>query len=207
MGTNPNNTESYGDGMSDSYELSNASSDSGVNSDKDRAANTDPVSMENTSNSDLSESEESSASNSAISSGNNSNKTNNSESGINSTDKNSSDSNFAVSFESGDTIYQFPINMSGINDNDPTLNKLLNEFIDLSVKLTIVGHTDSTGDKAYNNTLSAQRARSVYRFLISKGYPSSLLTYEGLGENQPIGDNNTKKGRQLNRRVEIIIKK
>ena len=40
-----------------------------------------------------------------------------------------------------------------------------------------------------------------------KGYSSSLLTYDGLGESDPIGNNRTKQGRQSNRRVELIIEK
>ena len=76
-----------------------------------------------------------------------------------------------------------------------------------SIKLRIIGYTDSTGDVDFNDNLSIIRAKSVYNFLIRKGYTSSLLSYEGMGESKPISNNKTNKGRQLNRRVEIIIEK
>ena len=71
----------------------------------------------------------------------------------------------------------------------------------------IGGHTDSTGSEEYNEQLSRERAASVREFLIQAGIPASRLTSEGYGEARPIAPNNTAKGRQENRRVEISLDK
>lgn len=72
----------------------------------------------------------------------------------------------------------------------------------------IVGHTDSIGSNAYNQTLSENRANSVKAYLEAK-YSTmvSVSSAFGLGETKPIATNDTDAGRQQNRRVEIIIKK
>ena len=113
----------------------------------------------------------------------------------------------SLTFSSGETIYNFATNNFKIEDSDSTLNKLYNELSNSSIKLRIIGYTDSTGDVDFNDNLSIIRAKSVYDFLIRKGYSSSLLSYEGMGESKPIGDNKTNKGRRQNRRVELIIEK
>ena len=71
----------------------------------------------------------------------------------------------------------------------------------------IEGHTDSQGGDEYNLKLSQERAASVREFLISKGIPATRLTSQGYGESRPIASNNTSKGRQQNRRVEISLDK
>ena len=71
----------------------------------------------------------------------------------------------------------------------------------------IGGHTDSTGSDSYNEKLSKERAESVRQFLIGAGIPANRLTAEGYGESRPIATNNTAKGRQENRRVEISLDK
>jgi len=71
----------------------------------------------------------------------------------------------------------------------------------------IEGHTDSQGGDDYNMNLSKERAASVREFLITKGIPANRLTSEGYGESSPISSNNTSKGRQENRRVEISLDK
>jgi outer membrane protein OmpA-like peptidoglycan-associated protein len=73
------------------------------------------------------------------------------------------------------------------------------------LKLAVEGHTDSVGSDTYNQKLSEQRANSVAEYLKSQGLPESNLSTTGLGETQPIADNKTAKGRQQNRRVEIIV--
>lgn len=71
--------------------------------------------------------------------------------------------------------------------------------------IVITGHTDSTGSAAYNQKLSERRAASVRDYMISRGVNPALLTAIGAGEDQPIADNATKEGREMNRRVEIDI--
>jgi outer membrane protein OmpA-like peptidoglycan-associated protein len=69
--------------------------------------------------------------------------------------------------------------------------------------LQINGHTDSIGDPAYNQKLSAARAKAVANALIKRGIASSRVQTAGLGETQPKSDNATLEGRALNRRVEL----
>ena len=71
--------------------------------------------------------------------------------------------------------------------------------------LQIVGHTDSDGSAAYNQTLSESRARSVANILINNGVPGSRIQTFGRGESQPVASNLTPEGKAQNRRVEIVI--
>lgn len=73
-------------------------------------------------------------------------------------------------------------------------------------KVTIVGHTDSVADDAYNLDLSKRRAASVGQYLSSK-VAGLQITTDGKGESQPIADNNTEEGKAQNRRVEIRAEK
>jgi outer membrane protein OmpA-like peptidoglycan-associated protein len=73
------------------------------------------------------------------------------------------------------------------------------------LKLEVEGHTDSTGSHEFNQKLSEQRADTVRSYLIQQGLSSDSITSKGFGETLPAAGNDTAKGRQLNRRVEIII--
>jgi outer membrane protein OmpA-like peptidoglycan-associated protein len=73
------------------------------------------------------------------------------------------------------------------------------------LKLTVEGHTDSTGTPAFNQKLSEQRAMTVRDYLVQQGVDMNSVTAAGLGEGMPIADNSTAAGRQKNRRVEIIV--
>jgi outer membrane protein OmpA-like peptidoglycan-associated protein len=79
----------------------------------------------------------------------------------------------------------------------------LNDYPDRTV--AVEGHTDDVGSVEMNQTLSQHRADSVKSYLMQKGIQSSRLTASGIGETQPIADNQSESGRQQNRRVEIII--
>ena len=70
----------------------------------------------------------------------------------------------------------------------------------------VVGHTDSTGQPAYNQTLSQNRAQSVASYLAGHGVAGQRLAAQGMGQNQPIADNATEAGRAQNRRVEIYLR-
>ncbi|TDN66954.1 OmpA family protein [Paraburkholderia sp. BL10I2N1] len=74
------------------------------------------------------------------------------------------------------------------------------------VNAHVVGHTDSTGSDAYNQTLSVNRAQSVVDYLGTHGVAPQRLSAEGLGASQPVADNNTEAGRAQNRRVEIYLR-
>ena len=89
----------------------------------------------------------------------------------------------------------------------PSLDKLatvMNKYN--RSEITIIGHTDSIGSNAYNQRLSEERARSVKDYLLSRGVAASRITIVGRGESEPRDTNSTEAGRQLNRRVEILVK-
>ena len=71
-------------------------------------------------------------------------------------------------------------------------------------KMKIEGHTDSTGTKAGNQSLSQQRAAVVVAWLVKNGIGPARLVGAGLGDTQPIADNVTEEGRARNRRVELV---
>jgi outer membrane protein OmpA-like peptidoglycan-associated protein len=71
----------------------------------------------------------------------------------------------------------------------------------------IVGHTDSAGSDSYNLDLSLRRADSVAAFLSNQGVSSRRLLTEGRGEQDPIASNATPQGQQMNRRVDIILRR
>ena len=72
-------------------------------------------------------------------------------------------------------------------------------------RLTISGHTDSTGSEDYNLQLSQRRADAVKNALVGQGVSAARMNTIGYGEANPIADNSTEHGRQLNRRVEVRI--
>jgi outer membrane protein OmpA-like peptidoglycan-associated protein len=73
------------------------------------------------------------------------------------------------------------------------------------LKLDVEGHTDSVGGDEYNQQLSEQRGGAVRDYLTQQGMPASSVTSRGFGKTQPVASNDTAAGRQLNRRVEIVI--
>jgi outer membrane protein OmpA-like peptidoglycan-associated protein len=88
----------------------------------------------------------------------------------------------------------------------PTLDKIsrvLNQYGKTTV--TVIGHTDSVGSDAANQTLSEKRAQSVLDYFASKNVNPVRLAAYGRGESSPRADNATEAGRALNRRVELLI--
>jgi outer membrane protein OmpA-like peptidoglycan-associated protein len=73
------------------------------------------------------------------------------------------------------------------------------------LKLQVEGHTDSIGSDEYNLKLSEERANAVRGYLISQGLKPDSVSSAGLGKENPVADNGTAQGRQLNRRVEMIV--
>ncbi len=109
------------------------------------------------------------------------------------------------SYKLNDIYYTF--------DSD-TLTKeselVIDEFIEFLNKyphlvVSIHGHTDNIGTPEYNLTLSENRAKSVYDYLISQGIDASRLSFKGFGETIPVDSNYTAQGRAKNRRTEFVI--
>ena len=99
---------------------------------------------------------------------------------------------------------------SGKSDIAPSFLSVLDSVV-LVLKefdktlVVVAGHTDSSGSEALNQRLSEQRAQSVSNYLSNAGVLADRLDTVGFGEMQPIADNNTAEGKELNRRVEITL--
>lgn len=115
--------------------------------------------------------------------------------------------------KSGDTV----VILEGVNfefDSDrlrPDAITILDEAVTVlnrrkDISVDVVGHTDSTGSKQYNQRLSERRARSVYDYFVGKGIAADRLTTKGYGETRPAYSNATREGRAKNRRVELVVK-
>jgi len=74
-----------------------------------------------------------------------------------------------------------------------------------NMNLSIEGYTDSTGTNELNMRLSADRARSVYEFLMGQGISNSRMRYQGFGPDNPVAPNDTETNRAKNRRVEVVL--
>ncbi|MES2684605.1 MAG: OmpA family protein [Pseudomonadota bacterium] len=83
------------------------------------------------------------------------------------------------------------------------LSAFMHRYVDRT--LIIEGHTDSQGSDEDNRLLSERRAEAVKVYLIIQSIDSARLSTVGRGKELPVADNATAEGRQLNRRVEIII--
>ncbi len=93
----------------------------------------------------------------------------------------------------------------------PDANKrFLDRAVDIitnvpNMALMIIGHTDSQASDAYNLELSRARAESMREYLIAQGVDANKLKVKGMGESEPIADNETEQGRFRNRRIEFVV--
>jgi len=110
----------------------------------------------------------------------------------------------ALTFKS-DTLFDVDSSAlkPGAYDEMNRVASILQQYPQTTIR--IAGHTDSTGPEAYNQQLSERRAMSVKNALSGMGVNPMRMTPIGFGETQPVADNSTVYGRQLNRRVEITI--
>ncbi|NDV26133.1 OmpA family protein [Desulfovibrio sp. JC010] len=104
---------------------------------------------------------------------------------------------------------EFKVNSSKISKKTyPVVNSLgdaLTSGPGSSMQVRLVGHTDSAGDSAYNKTLSLKRAEAVKNYLaVHFNIDPDRIEIAGMGEEQPIASNESKKGRARNRRVEVV---
>ena len=101
----------------------------------------------------------------------------------------------------------FATNSSDLNANFydvlNSVSMVLAEF-DKTV-IEIAGHTDSTGETAYNQALSERRASAVASYLGTRSVRTDRIITVGAGETHPIATNDTDVGRQANRRVELTL--
>jgi len=73
------------------------------------------------------------------------------------------------------------------------------------LNIEVDGHTDNVGSDEYNQNLSDQRAESVRAYLVAQGVLTGSVTAKGFGKTEPVGTNDTAAGRQINRRVELVV--
>lgn len=73
------------------------------------------------------------------------------------------------------------------------------------LKIQVEGHTDSVGGEEYNMRLSENRANTVRTFLVDQGVNQENVGAQGFGKTMPVADNSTAAGRQMNRRVELVV--
>jgi outer membrane protein OmpA-like peptidoglycan-associated protein len=73
------------------------------------------------------------------------------------------------------------------------------------LKIEVEGHTDSVGSDSFNQVLSEKRANAVRDFMVQQGITPAIITSQGLGKSDPVASNDTAAGRQMNRRVEMIV--
>ena len=107
----------------------------------------------------------------------------------------------------GDGGIQFANNKADIRaDAAQTIDRLIAIATDCDDTLiTVKGHTDAMGDRAYNLGLSERRAAAVVAYMERNGISPSRITSVGVGPDEPVADNNTRAGRAQNRRIEILV--
>lgn len=92
----------------------------------------------------------------------------------------------------------------------PDFRAVLDQFArglqeNAATRVTIIGHTDSTGSDAINNPLSINRAASTRDYLAARGVSMNRISIDGRGSREPVASNDTAEGRARNRRVEIFV--
>ncbi|WP_020676978.1 OmpA family protein [Geopsychrobacter electrodiphilus] len=92
----------------------------------------------------------------------------------------------------------------------PAFERSLDKVADILTRyprtsIKIIGHTDNVGSEVYNQQLSEKRAMAVGHVLEGRGVAASRIITSGRGESEPRATNDTEAGRQLNRRVEMLI--
>jgi len=92
---------------------------------------------------------------------------------------------------------------SGASSTIINLASFMKDYPDRRVR--IEGFTDSTGSAEFNQQLSENRALAVKDALVLAGIEANRIDVQGFGESNPVASNDTNEGRQLNRRVEILI--
>ncbi|WP_224360402.1 OmpA family protein [Hyalangium versicolor] len=91
-------------------------------------------------------------------------------------------------------------------ESQPLISQVVDTLVRGGIKrVRIEGHTDNQGDPAVNLQLSKDRAQAVAAALTKAGIDASRLEVAGFGDTRPIAPNLTPRGRELNRRVELLI--
>lgn len=102
----------------------------------------------------------------------------------------------------------FAVDSTALNATSrATLNEVAQVLVEFpKTAIVVQGHTDATGTELYNQGLSERRAVSVKNFLIGRSIDPNRIAAIGYGESMPVASNATVSGRQLNRRVDLLLK-
>ena len=104
-------------------------------------------------------------------------------------------------------IIEFDSGSSNIRESSKgILDEIAQRIVSIGSKtVEVIGHTDNQGNPNNNLILSRARAEAVKVYLIQKGIPVERVVTNGLGDAQPVADNETPEGRTRNRRIEFRI--
>jgi outer membrane protein OmpA-like peptidoglycan-associated protein len=102
----------------------------------------------------------------------------------------------------------FDVDSATIRDEGRETLVQVADVVDEFDKTAVVvqGHTDATGPDSHNQTLSERRAEAARDYLVGRGVDEERIEAIGYGETRPLASNETPEDRQLNRRVEILLK-
>jgi OmpA-OmpF porin, OOP family len=104
---------------------------------------------------------------------------------------------YGIHFDTGSAVIK--------PDSEPTLAEMVKLLqANPSLKVYVVGHTDSVGELAMNLKLSADRADSLVKALVSRGIAAGRVKAAGVASYCPVASNKDEAGRALNRRVELV---
>lgn len=103
------------------------------------------------------------------------------------------------------TTVHFRLESSKVLDSSP-----LSQTVDIlntypQAKVEILGYSDTTGSVDYNQKLTEQRAKAVSEILQTEGIKSNRMTVKGMADANPVASNETREGREMNRRAELVI--
>ncbi len=96
-------------------------------------------------------------------------------------------------------------------DKIQLVTAVLNNAKSLSRKILVEGHADAIGPDRYNMTLSQRRAETVKNELLFSNVRPDRIVMQWAGESRPVAPNvnpdgtDNREGRQLNRRVEVVV--
>ncbi|NJO89857.1 MAG: OmpA family protein, partial [Chloroflexia bacterium] len=122
-----------------------------------------------------------------------------------------------VDFKIGRIEKGIPVRLQNVNFEygSHKLNEIsksnVNQLIEFmkeneDIKIMLHGHTDNRGTPEFNQALSELRVQSVRNYMRQQGIDSGRISYKGFGEKKPLAINSTPEGREINRRVEFIVK-
>ncbi|EAS20845.1 hypothetical protein BBFL7_01736 [Flavobacteria bacterium BBFL7] len=118
--------------------------------------------------------------------------------------------NLAADIRANPLILHFATGASTINLSNEQREKIskMVHYLDArpQASLISVGHTDNTGSRSTNTTISANRAEFAKSYLVENGISSSRIESSGKGPDEPIATNDTEEGKEQNRRVVVTLK-